>query len=80
MNTTLKVALLRAGLPQFRVARELGMSETRLSRIVQGRALPSAEEAQRLRELLKCPELFEDTAAGVPAIGTARSTTERQLG
>jgi transcriptional regulator with XRE-family HTH domain len=47
-NVQLKFALLNTGTPQYVIARDCGMSETRLSRIVRGRATPSAEERQAL--------------------------------
>lgn len=43
----LKMALLRTGVPQFEAARRIGISETRLSRILCGRieATPSEQSA-----------------------------------
>ncbi len=66
MNTQLKIALLGRALRQFEVARRTGMSETRLSRIVQGRAEPTeAEKAALSRELGATPQdLFPEPKPG----------------
>jgi ribosome-binding protein aMBF1 (putative translation factor) len=65
VNTKLKLALLEHGESQYAVARRLGVSETRLSRIVQGRLAPTPEERARLAEMLELDqdEVFQ-TAAG----------------
>jgi hypothetical protein len=46
MNTKLKLLLLELSTPQYEVARRLGLSETRFSRIVRGRVLATGEERQ----------------------------------
>jgi len=55
MNEQLKFALLRCGVPQFQIAQQAGISETKLSRLVRGRLSPSLDEATRLAQLLKEP-------------------------
>jgi transcriptional regulator with XRE-family HTH domain len=52
MNEKLKIALLNNGSHQYEVARETGISETRLSRLVRGREDPTAEERRRLSAFL----------------------------
>lgn len=61
MHIRLKAALIATGKPQYRIANELRISETRLSRIVRGRLKPSLAEARRLVDLLEAPleALFE---------------------
>ena len=51
MNGKLKLALLTRGKPQYEVADELGMSETKLSRIVHGRLEPTATEMRDIAVL-----------------------------
>lgn len=50
----LKIALLRSGRRQYEIAAKSGISETRLSRIVTGRALPSPDEIERIASALEC--------------------------
>jgi transcriptional regulator with XRE-family HTH domain len=52
MINPLKLALVRTGRCQYDIAREIGMSETRLSRLATGREVPSADEAEALARLL----------------------------
>ena len=61
-NITLKVALLRHGTPQYELARQLRITETRMSRIACGRLAPTPEEAAKLSEILGVPvdELFPE--------------------
>lgn len=56
MQRTLKIELLTRGEPQYALAAKAGMSETRLSRIVQGRIQPTPAERKKLAELLDVPE------------------------
>jgi transcriptional regulator with XRE-family HTH domain len=51
----LKVALVESRRFAYDVAREVGVSETRLSRIVNGRILPTPDEAARLARALGIP-------------------------
>ena len=53
MRTKLKSAMLESGKTQYTIAREAGMSETRLSRIVMDRLEPTTAERQRLARVLK---------------------------
>jgi transcriptional regulator with XRE-family HTH domain len=62
MRFPIKIAIMLRGLLQFQVAAAAGMTETRLSRIVQGRAIPTADERKRLGKALGKTEreLFND--------------------
>lgn len=55
-NHRLKFALLSSGSPQYEIARACAMGETRLSRIVRGRARPNAAERRALAARLGVPE------------------------
>lgn len=50
--STLKLALVSSGRHAYEIAREAGMSETRLSRIANGRTEPSLDEVQRIADVL----------------------------
>jgi transcriptional regulator with XRE-family HTH domain len=62
MNIKLKLALIQSGRSQFEVAQQLGISETRLSRLVRGRLPPSDDEAKRIARILRVSptQLFPD--------------------
>ena len=75
MNTKLKLLLLELSIPQYEVARRLGLSETRFSRIVRGRVVATREE-RKLIAVHLCRserELFGseggDSTAGSKASG-----------
>lgn len=53
MNINLKLALIQSGQTQFEIAHQVGISETRLSRLVRGRLPPSEEEAKRIARILR---------------------------
>lgn len=55
-SVELKVAIVRSGLHQYDLAARVGISETRLSRIVRGRLDPTADERQRLAAVLRTSE------------------------
>lgn len=61
---TLKMELLGRREPQYALAARAGMSETRLSRIVQGRLQPTQAERERLADALGVAEaeLFPNAA------------------
>jgi hypothetical protein len=61
MNTKLKLALLQAGRPEWRVAIEAKLSPTKLSRIVSGQRLASDEERKAIARVLGLlvEELFD---------------------
>ena len=65
MQVLLKLALLRRKETQYSLAARVGMSETRLSRIVQGRAEPTRDECKQIADALDVPErdLFPRVAA-----------------
>jgi plasmid maintenance system antidote protein VapI len=67
----LKMALMRRGVRQYDAARLLGITDTRMSRIICGRLEATDEEKKRLAQLLQTPaeELF---AAPEPNAGGAR--------
>ena len=52
----LKLAILAAEIKQYELARLAQMTETRLSRLATGRAIPTDEERRRLSEALGVPE------------------------
>lgn len=62
MRIRLKAAILALGRPQYELAKYFDGGETRLSRIVRGRAEPTDEDMRRLSELLGVPlaELFPE--------------------
>jgi transcriptional regulator with XRE-family HTH domain len=60
MNLALKVAIIESELPQHELARRIGVSETVLSRIVQGRRAATETERRKLSVTLQrsIQELF----------------------
>jgi transcriptional regulator with XRE-family HTH domain len=60
MNEKLKLYLSQTGRRQYQIAREVGLTENELSRIVRGRRSPTADERRRLAIALGVaePELF----------------------
>jgi len=65
MRRRLKTAIVESGRTQRALARELGLTEDRLSEIVAGAVNPRDEERRRLAQALgKRPgHLFDDAAA-----------------
>ena len=51
-NKRLMLALVDVGLTQRELARRSGVHETTLSRIVNGRLIPSSDEARRIAKVL----------------------------
>ena len=72
MNVRLKAAILAAGLKQYELAHLVG-TETRLSRIIQGRLTATPDEQLKLAKVLRRPvqELF-DTEESTPALSRAQ--------
>ena len=64
MQSKLKVELFERRESQYALAARVGISETRLSRIIQGRVQPTAAERVRIAEALEMPEseLFEHSS------------------
>jgi transcriptional regulator with XRE-family HTH domain len=60
MNAKLKIFLAQTGRRQYQIAREAGLSENELSRIVRGRRSPTPDERKKLALVLGVaePELF----------------------
>jgi transcriptional regulator with XRE-family HTH domain len=56
VQAKLKMALLRKREAQYELAARVGISETRLSRIVQGRAEPTEVERKSIANALGMPE------------------------
>jgi len=54
--TQMKLWRIRRGIPQWRLARDAGVSESALSRIETGRAMPNPALATQLARLLAVPE------------------------
>lgn len=65
LNTALKVAIHESGLKQNFIAREAGLSEPELSRIVNGRAEPTPDQKKAIAKALgrKVQDLFSEVAA-----------------
>ena len=63
MNKNLKIAILDYQEPAWRVAKQAGISDSKLSKIVNGYILPTEEEMNRLAQVLgkDCEELFTET-------------------
>jgi plasmid maintenance system antidote protein VapI len=55
IHTRLKLAIVKSGIPQGLIADRLGISPFRLSRIVRGHCEATADEQDRLAELLGEP-------------------------
>ncbi len=67
MLISMKMALLKRQMTQVELARQLEVSETRVSRIIQGRLVAEPEEMREIARILGAPgrELFpEDRAWG----------------
>ena len=56
MQLALKLALLKKGEPQYKVAAKLGWDPTKLSRIVQDVTKPTAEDRQAIARYLQMNE------------------------
>lgn len=54
-NSRLKIAIMERGVSQTAIAKALGISVFRLSRIVRGRIEPTDDEQDRLSEILEQP-------------------------
>lgn len=65
MASNLSVALFQHPFPQYLVAQELGISETRLSRIAKGRVAPTEDEKLGLARILglDVESLFPESGA-----------------
>lgn len=60
MNTALKIALIQYSEPAYKVAEQMGIHETTLTKIIRERRVPSVEEKKKLSKILGKPinELF----------------------
>jgi transcriptional regulator with XRE-family HTH domain len=60
MNDKLKTYLAQTGRRQYQIAREAGLTENELSRIVRGRRSPTPDERRRLAVALGVaePDIF----------------------
>jgi len=56
MNAKLKLCMAQTGRRQYEIAREIGLTENELSRIVRGRRSATADERRRLAMVLGVPE------------------------
>ena len=54
MNLELKIALIRAGKSQIDLARQTGLSESTVSRILTAYREPTANEKQKIAHVLGC--------------------------
>lgn len=68
MNLALKMAIVASGTPQHAIARKTGISETILSRIVQGRREPTQEQRRSLARALgrREEDLFPSSRGKTP--------------
>ena len=62
MNLSLKLAVVASGRPAYQIASELGITDTRLSKIILGLLQPRPEEQIKLATILgkKESELFPE--------------------
>lgn len=67
MTTKLKLLLFRSGFHQYEVARRLGCTETRVSRLARGRVSPTQEECELLAGILGVSPEEVASAVGEPA-------------
>lgn len=72
MVTPLKLILLQRGMHQYALAAQLGISETRMSRLASGRATPNDAEAAALANALGIPAdaLTPTFKTALPSNGT----------
>jgi len=63
MNKHLKISILDYREPAWRVAKQIGIPDSKLSKIVNGYILPTEEEMNRLAQVLgrEPEELFPET-------------------
>jgi transcriptional regulator with XRE-family HTH domain len=54
MNLPLKIALIRAGKRQIDLARQTGLGESTISRIVNAYRVPTDSEKERIARALSC--------------------------
>jgi predicted transcriptional regulator len=52
MRIDVKLAIVRSGRPQYAIAQDLGIPETRLSKYIRGYGTLRAEEVEKLSALL----------------------------
>lgn len=64
MNDNLKIAIVLARMPAWKIAQEAGISPTVLSRIVSGQRRASPDEQRALARVLE--ETVEELFGGVP--------------
>lgn len=65
INRALKIAILDHGTTQIALARAVGISEPRMSRIMRGHDEPTEDEKKAIAKILrrKVHELFSEVAA-----------------
>ena len=76
MNVKLKVALIRHFGSQVRAAKALGVSESRLSRLVQGWAEPKKAEVETFKRVLgkrSAAKLFPTPTTGADQVNGAET-------
>jgi transcriptional regulator with XRE-family HTH domain len=56
MRLEIKLAILRSGRPQYQIARELGVTESTLSKFIRGYGSLRPEQERKLAEILQLPE------------------------
>jgi DNA-binding XRE family transcriptional regulator len=66
MNIPLKIKILESGISQFQLARTVGISDTHLSKIVNGWITPPGDLKSSIAKAIGCnpSDIFPDEAAG----------------
>lgn len=80
MLHNVKAALAERRITQYEAAQRLGVSDTRLSRIVRGRIEATTEEKRKLSQLLELPIdfLFSGLAPVAARVGARRGESPRR--
>lgn len=65
--TPLKLLIVESGTPQYVLAAQVGVNETRMSRIARGRSPPTPDERARIAAALGVPESSVFGEAGASA-------------
>jgi hypothetical protein len=56
MRLEIKLAIVRSGRPQYEIARDLGVTESTLSKFIRGYGTLRPEQERQLAEILQLPE------------------------
>ena len=80
MNLSLKIRILESGKSQISLAREIGISEPRLSKIVGGWVRPDPKVKTKIAEVLGCgvEDIFRDSSD--PSTGECSGGANGRIG